>query len=78
LDEVDKNLDPVYPTTVLGQLALVIAEIETRPTLNAHEFINNELEFDLNSSYIAIAEKIIGMLDERDVAVADNESIKKS
>jgi len=33
LDEVDKNLDPVYPTTVLGQLALVIAEIETRPTL---------------------------------------------
>ena len=45
--------------------------------MNAHEFVNNELEFDLNSVYIAIAEEIISMLDERDEAVADNEPIEE-
>ena len=31
--------------------------------MNAHEFINYELEFDLNNPYILIEEEIIGMLD---------------
>ena len=45
--------------------------------MNAHEFINYELEFDLKSSYIAIVEENIGMLDGRDEAVADNEPIEE-
>ena len=40
-------------------------ESETKPTMNAHEFINYELELDLRNPYIPI-EKIIGMLDEID------------
>lgn len=44
--------------------------------MNAHEFINNELEFDLNNSYVLIEEEIIGILDERNDAT-DNEPIKE-
>jgi hypothetical protein len=31
--------------------------------MNAHEFINYKLEFDLNNPYTATEEEIIGMLD---------------
>ena len=36
--------------------------------MSAHEFMNQELEFDLNNSYIPIEEGITCMLDERDDA----------
>ena len=44
--------------------------------MNAHEFINYALEFDLNNSYIPIEEEIIGMLDGKDDAT-DNEPIEE-
>jgi hypothetical protein len=44
--------------------------------MNAHEFINYELEFDPNNPYIPIKEEIIGMLDGRGDAV-DNEPIEE-
>ena len=44
--------------------------------MNAHEFINYELEFDLINPYIPIVEEIIGMLDERHDAF-DNEPIEE-
>ena len=44
-----KELEEI--TTLLEQLALVFKESESRPTMNAHEFINHELEFDLNNPY---------------------------
>ena len=56
------------PTTLLQQLALVVANSEIGPAMNAHEFINYELEFDINNPYIPIEEELIGMLDERDDA----------
>ena len=62
-------------TTVLEQLALVSKESECGPTMNAHEFIHYELEFDLNNPYIPNLEEIIGMLDERRDAF-DNEPIE--
>ena len=37
--------------------------------MNAHEFIDYELEFDLSNPYIPIEEESIGMLDERDDAI---------
>jgi hypothetical protein len=51
-------------------------KIEIAPTMNAHEFINEELEFDLNNPYIPIEEEIIHTLDKRDDAV-DNEPIEE-
>ena len=44
--------------------------------MNVHEFINYEVEFDLNNSYILIEEEIISMLDESDDAI-DNEPIEE-
>ena len=54
---------------------MVSVESETRPTMNAHEFINYELEYDLNNPYKHAGE-IISMLDERD-DVADNEPLEE-
>ena len=45
--------------------------------MNAHEFINYKLEFDLNHPYIPTEEEIISVLDERD-DVANNEPIKEA
>ena len=42
-----------------------------------HKFINHGLEFVLNSPYILIDEKIIGLLNERD-DVVDNEPIEEA
>ena len=50
-------------TTLIEQLALVSTESESGLTMNAHEFINYELEFNPNNPYIPIKEEIIGMLD---------------
>ena len=61
---------------LLEQLALVSKESECGPTMNTHEFINYELEFDLNNSYIPTEEEIIGMLDEGGDA-ADNECMEE-
>ena len=33
--------------------------------MNAHNFINNSLGFDINNPYILIEKYMIGMLDER-------------
>ena len=44
--------------------------------MNAHEFINYELGFDLNNPYIHIEEELRSMLDERGDAT-DNEPIKE-
>lgn len=43
-------------------------ESEIGTSMNAHEFINYELEYDLNNPCIPIAEEITGMLDEGDDA----------
>jgi hypothetical protein len=40
--------------------------------MNAHDFINNALEFDLNNPHVPIEEEIISTLVERDDA-PDNE-----
>ena len=42
LDEIDinPNLRPLNPTTLMEQLALVYAESETGPIMHAHKFIN--------------------------------------
>lgn len=61
--------------TLLEQLTLVFAKSE--PTINAHEFINYELEFDLNKPYISTNEEIIDMFDERD-DITNNKSIEKA
>jgi hypothetical protein len=52
---------------------LTSVESETRPTMNAHDFINYEVEFDLHNPYIPIMKEIIHMLDDKDDAV-DNET----
>jgi hypothetical protein len=52
------------PTTILEQVALLFAGNKIKRTMDAHEFIDYELEFDLNNPYILIEEEIIGMLDE--------------
>jgi hypothetical protein len=44
--------------------------------MNAHEYINNELEFNLKHSYVFIEGEVIDTLDERNDA-ADNEPIKE-
>jgi hypothetical protein len=43
--------------------------------MNAHEFINYKLEFDLNNPYTTTEEEIIGMLDGGGDAT-DNEPIE--
>ena len=53
------------------------AESKTGPTMNAHDFINYELEFDLINHYIPIEEEILDMLDESDDA-ANNDSIEEA
>jgi hypothetical protein len=63
-------------STILKKLTLVYAESETRPIMNAHEYINNELEFNLKHSYVFIEGEVIDTLDERNDA-ADNEPIKE-
>ena len=50
-------------TTLMEQLALVSKESGSGPTTNAHEFINYELEFDLNNLYAPAEEASKGMLD---------------
>ena len=55
---------------------LTFAKSETRPTMIEHEFVNYELEFDLNNPYIPIEEEIIGMLDEINDAI-DNEHVEE-
>jgi hypothetical protein len=52
-------------------------ESQTRPTINTHEFINYELEYNLNNPYRPTKEEIIGMLDERD-DVTNNEPTCRS
>jgi hypothetical protein len=47
--------------TVLEQLSLISSETET-PNMNAQEYLNYELEFDLNNPYQPTDEEIIEML----------------
>ena len=49
---------------------------EIGPIMNAHEFINYEVEFTLNNLYIPIEKEIISMLDARDDAT-DNKPIEE-
>ena len=69
-----KELEEI--TILREQLALVSKESESWPTMNAHEFINYELEFDLNNPYIPIEEEVIGMLNGGDTT--HNEPIEES
>jgi hypothetical protein len=55
---------------------LTSADSEIGPTMNAHEFINHDLEFALSNLYIPIEEKIICMLDEMGDGI-DNEPIEE-
>ena len=54
----------------------VSKESESGPTMIAHEFINYELESDLNDSYILTEEEIISILDGGGDE-ADNEPIEE-
>lgn len=73
LDESDWNPNPkpksyfstLNPTTLLEQLAFVFAKSATRPTMNAHAFMNYEHEFDLTNSYVPTKEETLSILDER-------------
>ena len=57
---------------------LTVTENELGPTLNAHEFIHYELEFNyLNTPYMSIEEEITNILNERDDA-ADNQPIEEA
>lgn len=67
-NDITANPDPWNHATLLEYLVLV--SIKSRPTITTYEFINYELQFDLNNPYTLIKE-IIGMLYERDNA-ADN------
>ena len=69
-----KELEEI--TTILEQLALVSKESESGPIINAHEFINYELEFDLKNPYTPTVEEIICMLDGGGDA-GDNEPIEE-
>ena len=64
-----ENPNPKLLTTLLEHLALVYVESEIGPTMNAHEFINYELEVDLNNPYICIEDELISILDERGDAI---------
>jgi hypothetical protein len=66
----------LIPTTLLEQLVLVFVKSESGPTMNAHEFLNCIMEFDLSNPYILNEEEIIRMLDKRDNAT-DNEPIEE-
>ena len=73
LDDTDRslplNLKPYYHTWTIADGEIVL-------TMNAHEIIKNELDFDLNNSNKPIEEEVIGMLDERD-DVVDNALIEE-
>ena len=43
--------------------------------MNAHEFINCELEIDLNNPYVSIKKENVGIVDDRDDA-ANNGPLK--
>ena len=43
---------------------LTFAVSEIGPTVNAHEFINHDMEFSLSNLYIPIEEEIMCMLHE--------------
>ena len=51
-----KELEEV--TTLLEQLALVSTRNKTGPTMNAQEFINYELGFDLDNPHILLRRKL--------------------
>ena len=55
---------------------LTFVESEIGPIVNAHEFINYELEIDPDNPYIPIQEDILVVFNERDDAI-DNERIKE-
>ena len=58
LDEIDRSMiSNPKPYYLLKQLALVSAKSEVGPITNAHEFINIQLEFDLNNPYIPTKEE---------------------
>ena len=48
----------------MEQLALVSTKSEIGPIMNANEFIDYELEVDLNNPYVPMKADIKGMLDE--------------
>jgi hypothetical protein len=50
---------------VLGWHVFDFVESETGPTMNAHDFINYELEVLSKKSYITLDEEILGMFDEK-------------
>lgn len=70
-----KELEVV--TTLLELLLLVFAKSEARSTMNAHEFINYEIEFYLYNLYIPMEEEIIGIFNGRNDAI-DNQFIKEA
>ena len=75
MDEIDINLYP-GPTILLEQSALVYVKSAIGPTMNTHEFITYELDFNLNNPYLPTKEEIIGMLDDKDNAT-NNEPIEE-
>lgn len=70
-----KELEVV--TTLLELLLLVFAKSEARSTMNAHEFINYEIEFYLHNLYIPMEEEIIGIFNGRNDAI-ENQFIKEA
>ena len=60
----------------MEQVALVSKNHESGPTMNAREFINYKLEFDLNNPYTPNEKDIIGRFDGGGDAI-DNEPIEE-
>ena len=55
-----KELDDV--TNLLHQLTLLSSNTRISPTMDAHEFVHFEVDFDLNYPYQPIDEEIVQML----------------
>jgi hypothetical protein len=56
---------------------LTYVKSEIGPTMNVYEFINYELDFDMDNPHIHVEEEILGILDEIDDATG-NEPIKET
>jgi hypothetical protein len=68
-----KELDDI--TNLLHQLTLLSSDTGISPTMDAHEFVHFEIDFDLNNPYQPIDEEIVQMLSSQHPIVDENEEV---
>jgi hypothetical protein len=68
-----KELDDV--TNLLHQLTLLSSDIGISPTMDAHEFVHFELDFDLNNPYQPTNEEIVQMLSFQHPITDEDEEV---